>query len=160
MSLRIQALGPFRVFRGDAPIPESAWKTQKNKTLLKILLTYRQRRLTRDQLLDWLWPDLDPDAADRSLRAVFDRSWDLLSADERAALRSLSVFRGGFLREAAVRVAGVSPAVLAALAAQSLLRAGPTGRYELHELVRQYVAEKLAEQPADKDRLRGRHCTA
>ncbi|MBU0491938.1 MAG: tetratricopeptide repeat protein, partial [Chloroflexi bacterium] len=96
----------------------------------------------------------------RSLRVVFDRSWDLLSADERMALRDLSVFRGGFLREAAARVAGPygAPAVLAALAAQSLLRASPTGRYEMHGLVRQYAAEKLAESPSDEEGLRDRHC--
>jgi DNA-binding SARP family transcriptional activator len=73
MGLRIYTLGPFRVHHGDTPITDSAWKTQKNKTLLKILLTYRQRALTRDQLMEWLWPHLDPDAAGRNLRVAISQ---------------------------------------------------------------------------------------
>src|SRR5262249_32270010 len=35
-----------------------------------------------------------------SIRAVFDHSWQLLNESERSTLRRLSVFRGGFTREA------------------------------------------------------------
>ncbi|MFQ5343813.1 MAG: winged helix-turn-helix domain-containing protein, partial [Anaerolineae bacterium] len=70
MSLRIHTLGPFRVYRDDTPISEAAWKTQKNRALLKILITYRKRALTKDQLIDWLWRDLSPDAAGRNLRVA------------------------------------------------------------------------------------------
>jgi predicted ATPase/DNA-binding XRE family transcriptional regulator len=83
----------------------------------------------------------------RSLRAVFDYSWDRLEPAEQAALCKLSVFRGGFTRAAATEVAGASLAALAALVDKSLLRrhAQPdgTGRYELHEIVRQFAATKL-----------------
>ena len=37
----------------------------------------------------------------RSLRAVFEHSWQLLSEQEQTVLRKLSIFRGGFEREAA-----------------------------------------------------------
>ncbi len=70
MSLRIFTLGAFRVYRGDLLIPDAAWKLQKNKALLKILFTYRQRALARDQLLEWLWPNLDPESANRNLRVA------------------------------------------------------------------------------------------
>jgi predicted ATPase/DNA-binding CsgD family transcriptional regulator len=79
----------------------------------------------------------------RSLRAVFEQSWSLLSGDEQAALMKLSVFRGGFDREAAERVAGASLPLLAGLADKSLLRMNATERYDLHELLRQYAADKL-----------------
>src|SRR5262249_12429302 len=36
----------------------------------------------------------------RSLRAAFDHSWNLLTDAEREAFKNLSVFRGGFTREA------------------------------------------------------------
>src|SRR5260221_4176792 len=42
----------------------------------------------------------------RSLRAVFDQSWALLSEPERSVLIRLSNFRGGFDVEAAEQVAG------------------------------------------------------
>ena len=49
----------------------------------------------------------DLPARQRSLRAVFDYSWNLLSAPEQQALRQLAVFRGSFTREAATAVVRV-----------------------------------------------------
>ncbi|MCA9839897.1 MAG: tetratricopeptide repeat protein [Trueperaceae bacterium] len=80
----------------------------------------------------------------RSLRGVFDHSWQLLSPKEQEVLARLSVFRSGFRREAANEVLGASIPVLRSLVDQSLLRALPNGRYELHPLVRQYSREKLS----------------
>jgi predicted ATPase len=93
----------------------------------------------------------------RSMRAVFDHSWALLAEKERQVLRRLSVFRGGFRREAAEIVAGADLPLLAALAAKSLLRCASTGRYDLHELVRQYAAGHLREDPDAESDTRDRH---
>src|SRR6185436_5413911 len=41
----------------------------------------------------------------RSLRAVFEHSWVLLSPEEQNALMKLAVFRGGFSQEAAEQIA-------------------------------------------------------
>ncbi len=82
----------------------------------------------------------------RSLRAVVDHSWQLLIPDERAALRQLAVFQGGFTREAAIEVAGANLTVLANLVDKSLLRRGAGGRYDLHEIIRQYAHAQLQEQ--------------
>jgi predicted ATPase len=79
----------------------------------------------------------------RSLRAAFDHSWSLLSADERAGLQRLAVFRGAFGREEAAWVAGVDLRLLSALVAKSVVRRQPEGRYGLHELIRQFAAERL-----------------
>ncbi len=81
----------------------------------------------------------------RSLRAVFDHSWRLLTADEQRVLRQLTVFRGGFEREAAEQVAGATLFILSGLINKSLLRRAEAGRYDLHELIRQYSALKLNE---------------
>ncbi|HEX6387674.1 MAG TPA: tetratricopeptide repeat protein, partial [Anaerolineae bacterium] len=79
----------------------------------------------------------------RSLTAVFDHSWRLLSAEEQAVLPKLSVFEGGFRRQAAGRVAGASLPTLAALVDKSLLQWNPSGRYAMHEMVCQYAEGKL-----------------
>ena len=81
----------------------------------------------------------------RSLRAVFEQSWQLLSADERGVLMKLAVFRGGFDLEAAEQVAGASLPLLAGLADKSMIRLNPSGRYDLHELLRQFALDKLIE---------------
>ena len=81
----------------------------------------------------------------RSLRAVFEQSWKLLSAHEQEVLMKLSVFRGGFDLEAAEPIAGASLSLLAGLVDKSLIRLTATGRYDLHELLRQFAADKLTE---------------
>jgi predicted ATPase/DNA-binding CsgD family transcriptional regulator len=81
----------------------------------------------------------------RSVRAVFERSWVRMAADEREALARLSVFSGGFSRRAAVDVAGASVHQLASLLQKSLVRRGASDRYEMHELVKQFSRSKLSQ---------------
>ena len=85
----------------------------------------------------------------RSMRAIFNQSWRLLTQEERNIFKRLSVFRDGFKRAAAERVAGASLPTLSTLVDKSLLRWDPAGRYYIHELLRQYAAEQLAQQPQD-----------
>ena len=97
----------------------------------------------------------------RSLRAVFEHSWKLLSPDEQRALRRLSVFRGGFDRQAAAMVAEAPLHILAALVDKSLLRraaaAGGAMRFDLHEAVRQYAAVRLDLDARERANVRDRH---
>jgi predicted ATPase/DNA-binding CsgD family transcriptional regulator len=79
----------------------------------------------------------------RSIRAVFDYSWDLLSPDEQAVFPRLSVFRGGFTLEAGENVASADLMTLSGLVEKSMVRRDNTGRYDVHELLRQYAVEKL-----------------
>jgi len=94
----------------------------------------------------------------RSLEAVFDHSWQLLSEPERAVFKKLSVFRGGFDRQAATVVAGASLSTLAGLVNKSLLRVVSSGRYDMLEPLKQYAAGKLAETSAEEEQVHDRHC--
>jgi len=85
----------------------------------------------------------------RSLRATFDHSWKLLSSQEQAVLQRLSIFKGGFTREAAEYVAGANLSLLSALVSKSLLHRTEQGQYDLHELVRQYSLEYLKKNEAE-----------
>ncbi len=93
----------------------------------------------------------------RSIRAVLDHSWQMLTDEERHVLRQMSVFRGGFTREAAKAVAGAGLVVLSTLMSKSLLRRTSEGRYSLHELVHQYIADRLAEVPEQEGEVRERY---
>ncbi len=48
--------------------------------------------------------------------------------------------------------------VLSALVDKSLLQRLPSGRFQLHELLRQYGQEQLASQPGEEETARARHC--
>jgi DNA-binding SARP family transcriptional activator/predicted ATPase len=110
--------------------------------------------------LDFLeadWHDLP--TRQRSLQAVFDHSWNLLAEQERQVCQALSVFRSGFTQDAAGQVTGASLRELKALVDKSLLRRAPAGRYEFHDLVRQYAARRLGGSPATRESVCDRHST-
>jgi tetratricopeptide (TPR) repeat protein len=96
----------------------------------------------------------------RSMRAVFDHSWRLLSEREKEVMQALSVFRGGCTRDAAQQIGGASLRELRALINWSLLEHTSSNRYQVHELLRQYGAEKLADQTRDVRDRHGDYCCA
>jgi DNA-binding SARP family transcriptional activator/predicted ATPase len=75
----------------------------------------------------------------RSLRAVFDQSWCLLSPAEREALQALSVFRDSFDLVSAERAAQATATTLLTLRDKSLLQEIAEGRFVLPELIRRYA---------------------
>ena len=91
-----------------------------------------------------------------SMRAVFDYSWHLLSTKEQNVMMRLSVFRGGFTRDAVAQVCGASLAVLSALVDKSLVRYNASNRYDLHELIRQYARGWLI-RSGDFEEARNQH---
>lgn len=99
----------------------------------------------------------DLPARHRSLRAVFDSSWRLLSKAEQDVLMRLAVFQDGFTRRAAQQVTGAPLAVLQGLLTKSLIQRDPaSGRFQLHEMVRQFAADRLADS-GDEETARQDH---
>jgi predicted ATPase/DNA-binding SARP family transcriptional activator len=110
-----------------------------------------------EQSADFLTVDwADAPRRQRSMRAVFDWSWQLLSAAEQQVLRRLAIFRGGFTLAAAAVVADASASILAELVQKSLLRYTEE-RYELHELLRQFAEEQIKAAPAEYPAVSARH---
>lgn len=79
----------------------------------------------------------------RSMRAVFDYSWRLLSLSEQLTLAKAAVFREPFALATAVTVLETRISDIAMLLDKSLLQSPASGHYILHELLRQYSLEKL-----------------
>jgi tetratricopeptide (TPR) repeat protein len=108
--------------------------------------------------LDFLATTLrDAPARHRSLRAAFEHSWKLLSPVERETLSRLSIFRGGFAREAAEQVAGATLPTLSMLVSKSLVRRAESGRYDLHEVIRQYASVHPPQDDSQYLETRDRH---
>ena len=88
----------------------------------------------------------------RTLRAVIDWSWELITDAERVVLRRLSVFSGGASLEAAERVcagdAGDVLELLTALTEKSLVvvtEGGAAPRYRMLGTIKEYAENRLAE---------------
>ena len=93
---------------------------------------------------DFLEADLrDLPERQRSMRAVLTQSWQRLTEAERTVFMRLAVFRGGFTRSAAQSVAGASLRMISTLVNKSLVQCEPSGRYTIHELLRQYAEAEL-----------------
>ncbi len=98
-------------------------------------------------------------ARHRSLRAVFEYSWILLSEPQKKALRAIAAFKGGFTPQAARKVAGADEDLLSYLVNKSLLRRRPDNRFEIHELLKFYAKEKLYDDAVEKERVFDLHCS-
>jgi tetratricopeptide (TPR) repeat protein len=79
----------------------------------------------------------------RNLDAVIAYSWNLLTLEQQNALAALGIFVGGFTRDATERVAVAPLRMLSSLVDKSLVRRHDDGRYDLHELVRQFALTRL-----------------
>ena len=96
------------------------------------------------QNLDFLSSNMqDTPQRQHSIRAVFEYTWKRLSTAEQNVLMKLSVFRGGWAREAAEEVAGADLLLLRALVSKSLIDHGADGRFEMQGLLHQFAEEQL-----------------
>ncbi|MCP4415023.1 MAG: tetratricopeptide repeat protein, partial [Chloroflexi bacterium] len=76
--LRFQLFGSFRAWRGRAEIAASSWKRKKARQLLICLLTHRHISLEREQITDMLWPELNPDHAQRDFKIAYSTLLNVL----------------------------------------------------------------------------------
>lgn len=96
----------------------------------------------------------------RSVRAVIESSWNQIDSTAQNQMQRLSVFRGGFTRAAAQQVAGASLRGLSQLVDKALLRREPdSGRYSMHELLRQYAGEQVKHSAAEERAAHESHAT-
>ncbi|MEO1286207.1 MAG: LuxR C-terminal-related transcriptional regulator [Chloroflexota bacterium] len=99
-----------------------------------------------ERCINFLQTDLrDVPERHRSINAVFNGSWNLLTDDERDVFRRLAIFRDWFTRDAAQAIAGASLPMMMALSDKALLTVNDDGRYRMHTLIQQLVHDKLAE---------------
>lgn len=154
----------FRLTEAELPAVLNACRLLQGVPLGIELATAWTRFMSCREIADEIAKSLDflgsssRNAAERhrSIRATFTSSWGRLTPKEQKTLRQLSVFRGGFTREAASFVVGASIALLTALVDKSLLRV-LEGRYDFHPLMYEYVGEQLAEHPQEQKHVRAKH---
>jgi predicted ATPase/DNA-binding CsgD family transcriptional regulator len=90
----------------------------------------------------------------RSIRAIFEAAWERLTPSEQQVFMKLTVFRGGCTPEAAEAVTGAGLRTLQTLVNKALVLRTKTGRYDIHELLRQYGYEQLEASGSMADVLR------
>ncbi len=94
----------------------------------------------------------------RSIRIVLEHTWGRLTPAGQQALMGFAVFRGGFQARASANILKTSPGVLAELQNHSLITAQESGRFSIHELIRQFSLQKCAQNPAQFEQNQAKHC--
>lgn len=79
--LRITLLGTFHIELNGRALPIDAWHRSKAKALVKLLALSPQHRRHREQLIDVLWPETEPQAAGVSLRKAIHHARQVLGTD-------------------------------------------------------------------------------
>jgi predicted ATPase/DNA-binding SARP family transcriptional activator len=124
MTLEIQLLGGFAVRVGTTTVPDTVWRQRRAAAIVKLLALEPGHRLHREQLLETLWPELDPERAANNLRVALHHARRGLEAAGAAPNRFLVRDGDGVLlgppRSVTVDVARFTQAV-----AQAWQRADP-----------------------------------
>ena len=93
--VRVFALGGFTVHKGQTPIAANSWRRAKARQLFQLLLTYRHTALDRDQILEHLWPGMEPAAAGRNFKVTLNTLYQVLEPERAPGAESAFVHRDG-----------------------------------------------------------------
>jgi DNA-binding SARP family transcriptional activator len=87
-SFKIYTLGRLEIFTGDHPIDLSGKPPKKTLELLKLLICSSGRPLSRDKIIDQLWPDTDGDRAVQNMKTALHRLRTLLGQSSSVLLKN------------------------------------------------------------------------
>ena len=93
----------------------------------------------------------------RSMRAVFDHFWQLLSPEEKIVFQKQAVFQGAFTREAFQEITETDISMLSRFVDNSAIRFSEEGRYRRHSLMAQYASLRLQENHTLQKEIREKH---
>jgi DNA-binding SARP family transcriptional activator len=81
--LVLRTMGGFEAVRSGQPVRAADWGSRRARDLVKILVTRRGHRVPREQLIEHLWPDEDPDRTARRLSVMISTARSVLDPDRR-----------------------------------------------------------------------------
>jgi len=91
--LRVQTLGQFRVERGQQEVAAGDWKRAKARELFQLLLTFYGRSLHREQIIEMLWPESEPEAALRDFKIAYSTVCSVLEPERKRNAPSAFIYR-------------------------------------------------------------------
>jgi len=93
--LRVQTLGSFQVWRGGEALPSNGWRRESARQLFQLFITYRHAPLDRDQICEFLWPDVDVTIAHRNFKIALNTLYQVLEPERDPGSESAFIFRDG-----------------------------------------------------------------
>jgi LuxR family maltose regulon positive regulatory protein len=71
--LRLQTLGGFRLWRGEAPVEEKEWEGHQPQLLLKAIVAHGPQGVPKDVLMEDLWPEASPHLSEKNFKVNLHR---------------------------------------------------------------------------------------
>jgi LuxR family transcriptional regulator, maltose regulon positive regulatory protein len=71
-TIRVQALGPFRIWLGEKEVGEKDWQREKAKELFQLFITHPNHLLAKDEIVQILWPSQDKISSDRDFKVALN----------------------------------------------------------------------------------------
>jgi DNA-binding SARP family transcriptional activator/alpha-beta hydrolase superfamily lysophospholipase len=124
-SVFIRLLGGFEVRIDDRPVPPSSWAHQRASDLVKLLALANGQRLHREQVIEALWPDLDPEAGAANLHKAAHHARRTLGAAGAVVLQGghVDLWSGASVEVDAAQFKAEAEAALAAREVDACRRA-------------------------------------
>lgn len=94
-TLRIKALGQFKVWLGDKEVEEKDWQRGKAKELLQLFMTQQRHRFTKEEIFQKLWSTLDEKGATRDFKVALNALHSALEPNRKARSTPFFVIREG-----------------------------------------------------------------
>jgi two-component SAPR family response regulator len=161
--LRVFTLGSFQVWCGGRMISANGWRREKARQLFEVLLSYRTSTLDRDQILELLWPGMDPATAQRNFKVTLNALYQVLEPEREPGQESAYVMRDGTtygLRTGADLWIDAEAFAAGVRQADGLLeKSRERGMTSMKEVLAQYKGEYLPEEryetfaAAERERL-------
>jgi DNA-binding SARP family transcriptional activator/tetratricopeptide (TPR) repeat protein len=152
--IRLALLGGFRADVAGRPVPHRSWPSRRAAELVQLLALADGHRLVREQVLEALWPHLDPDAAAANLRKAAHHARQALGSQQAVVLRAgqVALLPAGRVETDVARFQALAANAIRTGDAQAC--AAAAAAYE-GELLPQSLYEPWAEQA--RQRLRAQH---
>lgn len=93
--LKVQAFGDFRVWRGREEIPQNGWRRDKARQLFQLFLTHRDQAMDREQIMELLWPESEPESAQRDFKVALSTLYNVLEPGRKSGSKSAYITRKG-----------------------------------------------------------------
>lgn len=94
-TLRVQALGNFRVWIGEKEVEERGWQRGKAKELLQLFITNKRQLLSKGEIFQVLWPGQDEKNAARDFKVALNALNHVLEPQRKARANSFFIIREG-----------------------------------------------------------------
>ncbi|MBY0148836.1 BTAD domain-containing putative transcriptional regulator [Neobacillus niacini] len=93
-SIRVQTLGQFKVWLGEREVGEKEWQREKGKELFQLLLTVNEL-ISKEEILQILWPRQDKKQADRDFKVALNSLHHVLEPMRKARAAPFFIIREG-----------------------------------------------------------------